>query len=394
VAASYQIVSEAPETLPVAEVAATSSPILAFATQGTGSDDEARLRSLLAKIPAEIHPFERRAKKASAFEILKKVRSRRYSLLVMEGTGSAGGAAILLAKWLYRVPYIVSSGDAVAPFLGARWPLAKGLFTLFEWLLYRNSVGFIGWTPYLVGRALTMGAPKGMTAAGWAPYSYHRSHLAASRRRVRESLGIPDHAIVLGIAGSLIWSKRWRYCYGHELVQAVRDTKNPAVCVLIVGDGEGLDHLREIAGERLGQSIFLPGRVRREQIPEYLAAMDAVTLPQSVDNVGSFRYTTKISEYLSVGLPLITNQIPAAYDLDYGGVWRLPGWSPWDPRFIRALTSLMDQLDPDAIEQKRAAIPQRLPIFDRARQIEATAEFINEILSVPEGKRTFAAAAQ
>jgi glycosyltransferase involved in cell wall biosynthesis len=357
------------------------SQILAFATQGAGGDDEARLRDLLSKLPVELFPFERRNKKASARRVLQKARSHRYSLIVMEGTGSAGGVAVLFAKWLYGVPYIVSSGDAIAPFLAARWPLARWVFWLFEWLLYRNSSGFIGWTPYLVGRALTMGAPKGMTAAGWAPYSYSLAHLAESRSRLRRNLGIPIDAIVLGIAGSLIWSKRWNYCYGLELVQAVLGATNPAVRVLIVGDGEGLGHLREIAGLRLGETIFLPGRVPREQVPEYLAAMDAVTLPQSVDNVGSFRYTTKLSEYLSVRVPLITNQIPAAYDLDYGGIWRLPGRTPWDLGFVNALTDLMNQLSHEAIEQKRSEMPSCLPVFDRAHQIEITAAFINELLS-------------
>jgi glycosyltransferase involved in cell wall biosynthesis len=373
-----------PHTRPLrVPAAATKTRILAFATQGAGGDDEMRLRDLLGKLPAEIFSFQRRNKKESAFQLLKKARSHRYSLLVMEGTGSAGGLAVILAKWLFGIPYIVSSGDAVAPFLAARWPLAKWVFVLFEWLLYRNSSGFIGWTPYLVGRALTMGAPKGMTAAGWAPYLYSQSHLAGSRSRLRRSLGIPEDAIVFGIAGSLIWSKRWQYCYGHELVQAVLAARNPAIRVLIVGDGEGLDHLRELAGSQLGKTIFLPGRVPRDQVPEYLAAMDAVTLPQSVDNVGSFRYTTKLSEYLSVRVPLITNQIPASYDLDYGGVWQLPGTSPWDPCFVQALTNLMDRVSPEAIEKKHAAIPSGLAVFDRLRQIRTTGDFINEILAAP-----------
>jgi glycosyltransferase involved in cell wall biosynthesis len=368
--------------MPSSQTAAViSSLILAFATQGAGGDDEARLRELLRELPVEVLAFQRRQRIASARQILKKARSHRYSLIVMEGTGSAGGLAVVLAKWLYGIPYIVSSGDAIAPFLAARWPLAKWVFVLFEYLLYRNSRGFIGWTPYLVGRALTLGAPKGMTAAGWAPYSYSLSRLDEGRARVRQTLGIPGDAIVLGIAGSLIWSNRWKYCYGHELVQGVLRAKNPAVRVLVVGDGDGLNRLREIAGPSLGQTIFLPGRVPRDQVPDYLAAMDIASLPQSVDNVGSFRYTTKISEYLSVRVPLVTNQIPAAYDLDYGGVWRLPGRTPWDPRFVQALTNLMDHLSPEAIEQKRSAIPSQLPVFDRARQIAMTAEFIDEILS-------------
>ena len=50
-------------------------------------------------------------------------------------------------------------------------------------------------------------------------------------------------------------------------------------------------------------------------MPNHLAAFDLASLPQSVDGVGSFRYTTKLSEYLAAGLPIVTGQIPAAYDL-------------------------------------------------------------------------------
>jgi glycosyltransferase involved in cell wall biosynthesis len=357
-----------------------SSPILAFATQGAGGGEEARLRDLLSKLHAEFFPFERSQKRASALQILQKMRSRRYGLAIMEGTGIAGGLAIILAKWLYGAPYIVSSGDAVAPYLTSRWPLGKWVFTMYERLLCGNSAGFIGWTPYLVGRAKDLGAPRGMTAAGWAPYLYGTSHLAESRVRVRRSLGIPGDAIVFGITGWLFWNKRLKYCYGHELVQAAIHTSNPAVCVLVVGDGDGLSELQRMAGSRLNTTIFLPGRIPREEVPDYLAAMDVASLPQSVDNLGSFRYTTKLPEYFSVRLPIITNQIPAAYDLDYGQIWRLPGRSPWDPTFVRSLVDLMDGISSAAIEKKRAAIQGCLPEFDRDRQIARTTAFVQDIL--------------
>ncbi len=299
--------------------------VLAFATQGAGGDDEFRLRDLFSELDLEILPFNRQRKIASAREILAKARSGQYDLLAMEGTGSAGGLALLLARWLYRVPYVVSSGDAVAPFLAMRFPVGWLIFFIYEWLLYQNSSGFVGWTPYLAGRALTLGAPKAMTAAGWALHSYDANRLAESRTKLRLKLGIPQDAVVFGICGSLAWSKRRKYCYGQELVQAVLLSESSDVRVLIVGDGSGLERLRTMAGAMLNKRIFLPGRVPHEQVPDYLAAMDVGSLPQSVDRVGSFRYTTKLSEYFSVRLPIITNQIPAAYDLDYGGVSDVAG---------------------------------------------------------------------
>jgi hypothetical protein len=354
--------------------------VLGFATQGAGKNEEDRLRELFSELELEILPFNRQKKIGTARQILAMARSGQYDLLAMEGTGSAGGLALVLARWLYGVPYVVSSGDAVAPFLAMRFPLAWPAFFLYEWLLYRNSSGFIGWTPYLAGRALTVGAPKAITAAGWALHTYSPDRLAASRSNVRRNLGISEDAIVFGICGSLAWSKRRKYCYGQELVQAALLTESPKVRVLIVGDGGGLERLRKMAGAMLDKTVFLPGRVPHEQVPDYLAAMDVGSLPQSVDRVGSFRYTTKLSEYFSVRLPIVTNQIPAAYDLGYGGVWRMPGKSPWDPRFIKALTAVMNRIDKQTIEQKQSAIPQYLPAFDRDRQVAAVTEFVREVL--------------
>src|SRR5262249_35560998 len=156
---------------------------------------------------------------------------------------------------LLGIPYVVSSGDAVGPYLGTRsWPagIAGGLY---ERLLYRRSAGFIGWTPYLVGRALTYGAPRGMTAAGWT-----RSESSpGARERIRGQLGIPAHAIVVGFTGSIHHSARRGYTYGSELVRAAMRLDRDDLVVCIVGDGSGLERLRGEAGERLGSRVLLPG---------------------------------------------------------------------------------------------------------------------------------------
>lgn len=353
--------------------------LLAFATQGAGGDDENRLRTLLRDTPAEFFAFDHKAKKASFLELLRQARSGRFSGLVMEGSGVAGGLACLLAKWLIGCPYVVSSGDAIEPFLSARMPWAWPIFWAYEKLLYQNCGGFIGWTPYLVGRALTMGAPRGMTAAGWAPFQYETAELSETRRKIRSELGIPQDEIVFGIVGSLAWSKRWAYCYGHELVQAAVTTGGEGAYVLVVGDGEGRAILEKLAGPLLRKKIFLPGRVRRDQVPGYLAAMDVGSLPQSVDGVGSFRYTTKVSEYLSQRLPFVTNQIPAAYDLDCGGMWRLGGKSPWDSEFVRQLGKLMMTVTREEILLRRSAIPEKLMEFDRDAQVGRVTAFLRDL---------------
>jgi hypothetical protein len=351
--------------------------IVAFATQGAGGDDEHRLRALLERFAVEIFPFERSERAKSFVGLLQVIRHRRPDLVVMEGTGIGGGLALLLGRLLTGVPYVVSSGDAVGPFVASRHPLLGPAFAGYERALCRFSSGYIGWTPYLAGRALSFGAPRVMTAPGWAPAARTSAERAEARRRVRADLGIPQDALVIGIVGSLAWNPRRKYCYGLELVCALSNVLRTDVRVLIVGDGEGRARLEERAGP---QAVFT-GRVPREQVPDYLAAMDLASLPQSVDGVGSFRYTTKLSEYLAAGIPVVTGEIPLAYDLLGDWLWRLPGDAPWDRRYVHALAELLNRVTDADLEAKRAEISKTLPLFARERQIDRVSAFVRALLT-------------
>jgi hypothetical protein len=255
------------------------------------------------------------------------------------------------------------------------------LFGLYERALCRCSAGFIGWTPYLVGRALTFGTPRALTAAGWAPFTRTDEERRAARRQVRAQLGIPQDALVVGIAGALVWARRFGYSYGAELVHASLRARRPDLRVLIIGDGTGRSRLERIAGQSAGRTVLFTGRVPQSDVPDYLAAMDVGSLPQSVDCVGSVRYTTKISEYLSARLPVVTGELPFAYDLDEGWLWRLPGSSPWSTHYIQALVDFLERVTAAEIQDKGNAIPRLLPIFDRERQVARVTAFVNDLLA-------------
>jgi hypothetical protein len=366
--------------------------ILALATKGSGTNEELRLRALLSQLPVEFIRFDKSQKRRSGLALLKTLWQRRPKLVVMEGTGIAGGVPVLLARLLLGVRYVVSSGDAVAPFVGAIHPVLKPAFALYERLLCRLCCGFIGWTPYLAGRAMTLGARRAITAAGWG-LTPDPAHAAEARTRLRSRLGIDDQTLVFGLLGSLVWNQRLGYCYGAELVRAaLRLSPSRRVAVVIVGGGCGLDRLREMAGNRLGNDIFLLGEVPGSEVMDYMAAFDVASLPQSADGVGNFRYTTKLSEYLAADLPVVTGRIPMAYDLDDGWLWRLAGRTPWDEKYIEQLSNLMARASHDEVARKRRAIPKYLPEFDRDRQIQRVTDFIRDTFGVaalaPEPRET------
>ena len=116
-------------------------------------------------------------------------------------------------------------------------------------------------------------------------------------------------------------------------------------------------------------------------MPSYLAAMDVASLPQSVDGVGAFRYTTKLSEYLSARLPMVTGQVPLAYDLDDGWLWRLPGSAPWEDRYVDALAELVDSIEPADVEHRRARISAEGEMFDLAAQRRRVTDFVLELVA-------------
>lgn len=348
--------------------------VAVLATAGPGSGDEARITTLLEGVRPRVIPFDRRNKLRAAVGTLRTLLTRPPEVLVLEGTGLGGGLAALAARMLKGVPYIVSSGDAVGPFIGMKRPGLGVVGGLYERLLYRGCEGFVGWTPYLAGRALALGAPRAMTAANWAPAD--EADLGLARQEVRNTLGLPADAIVFGLVGSIRWSESRGYAYGLELVKARRRVGRDDVHVVIVGGGDGLDHLVRHAGGH--DAIHFVGPVPRAEVPRYLAAFDVASLPQSVDGVGSYRYTTKLSEYVAAGLPLLIGEIPAAYDLAHDWSWRLPGDSPWDDRQIAAIAEVMESVDHEAIGEKRSRVPAEIAEFSLSAQQSRFESFVRD----------------
>lgn len=355
----------------------SAASIAVFSTLGRGSHDEDRIISLTGAVNPTVWPFDRANKRRCAVALLRRLRRERPDLVVIEGTSIAAGAVVLVGRFVFGVPYVVSSGDAVGPFIRLIAPKLGIAGYVYELVLCRFCAGFIAWTPYLAGRAMTLGAPRAMTAANWAP---PQTADASDRAAVRHELGIAPDAIVFGLVGSLNWSERAGYCYGLELVRAITRTDRRDVHVVLVGDGSGLSRLEAEAGADLGVRVHFTGRVPREQLGRYFAAMDIASLPQSVDGVGAFRYTTKLSEYLAARLPLATGQLPFAYDLGGDWLWRLPGDTPWSEAYVAALAALMTQVDVTQVRQRRASVPHELPDFDEQLQRRRVTAFLGDVL--------------
>jgi glycosyltransferase involved in cell wall biosynthesis len=360
----------------------TSLRLACFATQGSGHRDEHRIRTLLQGFDLTVLGFDPNRKAREVARLVAATRRHRPDLLAMEGTGVAGGLAVLLSQALFRIPFVVSTGDAVAPFLRRRHWILGPAAAVYERALYRRAAGVIAWTPFLAGRAIALGARRAMYAPNWAPTGASD----AAGRDVRRELGLSAEDIVFGIAGSLDWNDRVGYCYGSELVRAVRRVDRDDVKVVVVGDGSGRRHLERLAGPRLGATVLLPGRLGRDRVQAYLRAFDVGSLPQSVDQVGALRYTTKLSEYLAASLPIVTAEIPLAYEFGTEWLWRMPGDAPWEEPYLAALAELMGTISREEVERRRALMPAGVRAFDVQVQIEQVTAFVGDLCRSRSGR--------
>jgi glycosyltransferase involved in cell wall biosynthesis len=126
---------------------------------------------------------------------------------------------------------------------------------------------------------------------------------ARPRAAMRSELGIPQDALVIGIAATL---RSWK---GHDyLLQAFAEMADtfPSAHLLIAGNGPRREHLRErITASGLPERIHLIGH--REDIPDVLGAMDVFALP-SYANEG---VPQAIMQAMAMELPVVSTTVGA-----------------------------------------------------------------------------------
>lgn len=338
--------------------------LLCISTAG-GGQDSLRIRRLTEGLQAECvyHDVDRKLpRKAATKQVLHLLRSSQWDLVYLEGTGIVGGLPLIWEASRRGLKYIVSSGDPVGNFFAVtKGPLYGLIFGLYERLLYRHCVAFVGWTPYLTGLALYLGAPRGVTIEGAVDLELFTPPSASQHGEAKKNFGIPEQHLVCGVVGSLQWSHRQQYGYGLELVETLKRTQRPDLSILIVGDGSGLGRLKSLVPPHLQERVRFTGRLAQNQVACALQALDIGFITQTLDGLGSFRLTTKLPEYLASGVAVAMSPIPGYYDYVAPAGWPLPPYHPASETFHAECAAWIDKLPWEEVEAKKAhARPQAL----------------------------------
>ncbi|MDD5065570.1 MAG: glycosyltransferase [bacterium] len=138
-------------------------------------------------------------------------------------------------------------------------------------------------------------------------HSYRRSPAG-----LRKKLGL-DKSLVIGIMGSINWNRKYRICYGWDLIEAASQLKDLKIKILVIGDGDGLPYLKNRVRElHIRDKVVFLGRVAYPDLPCYLSLFDIGISTQSNDRVGTFRTTGKLPEYLAHNIYIIATRVGEA----------------------------------------------------------------------------------
>lgn len=330
--------------------------ILCINPRGAGDLHELRARRLTEGIDADLtfYNVDRAQSYPQALSALwKVVASRRWDLIYQEGTGLVGGLNLIRAARTRGQKFLVSSGDPIAGFFSVtKGPSVGAVFRQYEKALYRSCAGFVGWTPYLTGAALTLGAKRAATIEGAVDLDIFVPYSPADRRAAKSGLGLnPDH-LVCGVVGSLRWTPRQSYGYGLELVETLKRLKRPDISLLIVGDGDGRGILESRLPATLRGRVVFTGRLPEAGVVGAMNAMDIGFITQTLDQLGNYRLTTKLPEYLACGLPVAMSPIPGFFDYAAEAGWALPALHPASATFHARCADWLDRLEAGEVAEK------------------------------------------
>ena len=128
----------------------------------------------------------------------------------------------------------------------------------------------------------------------------------------RKTAGL-ETVTTIGVVGSSVWSEKLQMCYGWELVETLRLLRDKPVKGIMIGDGDGISHLKERA-KRYGieDKILFWGFVPMEELGEKLSLIDICLSTQTNNIVGQVRTTGKLPLYMAAGRYILASDVGEA----------------------------------------------------------------------------------
>lgn len=239
-------------------------------------------------------------------------------MLYIVDWGYPAVVAALLYGALAGRPFIVEIGDPLGDLLWSTGRVGRAgrlLIHQYERTVLKRAAhvvvrgrGLKRYAEDLGARAVTV-VPDGVDGAVFRPLG---ANLVSA---LRTALRL-DGSFVVGVMGTLGWSKRLRWGYGLELLQALASLRDTHVAGLVVGDGPGRRILERVAMELgVSERVRFVGHIRFEDLPPYINLMDVCLSTQTNDSIGRGRTTAKLPLLLACGRFILASRVGEAAEV-------------------------------------------------------------------------------
>ena len=207
-------------------------------------------------------------------------------------------------------------------------------------------------------------------------------HTGLDGSLVRQRLNL-EGRFVVGFVGTF---KRW---HGVDLLlSAFRELHraDPSIHLLLVGDGPLRSQLeKEVQDAGLTKAVTFTGALAHEDIPQYLAAMDAAVAPYpALDNF--YFSPLKLFEYMAAGRAVIASRVGQAAEVVVDGVTGLL-FEPGDRAdLVRSIARLRDNaaLRKELGQKASAACSKRTWTHNAAEVVDRVEPLIKRNRSWPQ----------
>ncbi|WP_075292059.1 glycosyltransferase family 4 protein [Pararhizobium arenae] len=282
-----------------------------------------------------------------------------------------------LAAALSGIPVTVNTAHNIG-FLALSNPLAKGLFWLYDRLLFAMTADAV----ITVSQRVRDGIVGSRIAPTYKVFAIHNgidagrfSVESGSRDLVRQAFGIAATQPVVATVARLVWFKGL-----HDLLDAagIVSRQVPEVRFLIVGSGPQHDELRaKCLTDGISKNVIFAGE--RRDIPDILSSADVFALTSVSEGL-----PISILEAMAAGLPVVATDVGGVSEIVDDGKtgFLVPSRSPSDvaDRILRLLASPDDRQTFGAAGKRRVVrafspehmIAQTAHLYDRLLTAKAT----------------------
>jgi len=224
----------------------------------------------------------------------------------------------------------------------------------FAWLL-RKVDGMVVITHGLKEDLIRKGLLESRTTIAPDGVDLERFIHLPDRLTLRKKYDLPVDKILIGYAGSFGGYYAWK---GVDiLLTAARMAPSKWHFMLIGGRPSEISELRDTFD---ATNVSIEGQWDPKNVPEFLAAMDVLVIPNKKGNVISERHTSpmKLFEYMASGVPAVASDLTSIREI--ANEEEVAFFTPNDPEsLVRAIEYVLENPDESLTRAEKARIKMR-----------------------------------